>query len=405
LNRRCCGFTLLGLVVLSSALAQAQVPLGLEFQVSTYTNGYQFAPSVDLDADGDFVVVWSSPHDGSVRGVFGRRFASTGVPLAAEFQVNSRTANLQTAASVASTSAGAFVVSWTSSEQDGQGYGIFARRWSASGTALAAEFQVNSYTAGVQQRALLAADTDGDFVAVWEGEGMGDASGVFGRRFDSAGRPQGSEFRVNSVTLGAQSQAAIGMAARGDFVVAWSSPDASGYGVFARRFTSSGAAAGPEFQVNTSVADLESYPTLTLDQDGDFVIAWTSQQGGAVTRVFARRFDSSGSPSGAEFRVDVDASGDQSQPAVAFDAGGDLVIVWDSPRDAGTIGLFAQRFESPGRAVGPARQVNTYVTGTQYGAAIGAGADGDFVVVWTSAEQDGSGYGVFGRRFAAPAPR
>ena len=383
--------------------APAQMPVSSEFQVNAHTVGYQIEPDIGLDAEGDFVVVWTSPHDGSRRGVFGRRFTSAGTPLATEFQINSHTASQQVGGALTVSASGAFVVSWASGEQDGSSEGIFARRFSAAGKALAAEFQVNTFTTGAQQQPKLAAAADGDFVAVWEGGGSGDASGIFGRRFDSAGKAQGVEFRVNSTTVGAQSHSAIDVAPSGEFVVAWSSPDGSGYGVFAQRFTSAGAAVGSEFVVNTNVANLQSYPAVAIDGRREVVIVWTSLQNGSTTRVFARRFDSSGRPAGAELQVDVDAGGDQLQPAAALDGAGDLVIVWDSSRDAGTTGLFAQQFKGRGGAASPARQVNTYVAGAQYGGAIAAHASGDFVVVWTSALQDGSGYGVFGRRFEAGA--
>jgi hypothetical protein len=35
-------------------------PVGSEFQVNTYTTGYQQKSSVATDSDGDFVVVWGS---------------------------------------------------------------------------------------------------------------------------------------------------------------------------------------------------------------------------------------------------------------------------------------------------------------------------------------------------------
>ena len=63
--------------------AEAQVvPLGSEFQVNTFTTDGQYYASVAADADGDFIVVWTSQdQDGSFSGVFGQRYASTGTPL------------------------------------------------------------------------------------------------------------------------------------------------------------------------------------------------------------------------------------------------------------------------------------------------------------------------------------
>ena len=61
--------------------------------------------------------------DGSSLGVFGQRYASSGAPLGAEFQVNTYTTNIQVSPSVASDTAGNFVVVWESYHQDGSGYG------------------------------------------------------------------------------------------------------------------------------------------------------------------------------------------------------------------------------------------------------------------------------------------
>jgi CheY-like chemotaxis protein len=48
---------------------------------------------------------------------------------------------------------------------------------------------------------------------------------------------------------------------------------------------------------------------------------------------------------------------------------------------------------------GPEFQVNTYTTGIQRYPAVAMADSGDFVVVWHSRDQDGSGWGIFGQRF------
>ena len=53
-------------------------------------------PSVAVDADGDFVVAWTSAgQDGTAYGVFAARFNSAGAPQGAEFQVNTYTTSIQ----------------------------------------------------------------------------------------------------------------------------------------------------------------------------------------------------------------------------------------------------------------------------------------------------------------------
>ena len=85
------------LVMLSLAVLLAETPelqaqaAGSEFLVNTYTISTQRLPAVAAGGNGDFVVVWESDgQDGNPLhpGVFGQRFASAGVALGSEFQVN-----------------------------------------------------------------------------------------------------------------------------------------------------------------------------------------------------------------------------------------------------------------------------------------------------------------------------
>jgi hypothetical protein len=63
--------------------------------------------------------------------------------------------------------------------------------------------------------------------------------------------------------------------------------------------------------------------------------------------------------------------------------------------------VFARLFDRTGKAATSDFQVNAYTLGAQDLPSIAASASG-FVAVWKSSEQDRSGYGVFGQRFAPP---
>src|SRR5262245_29869697 len=71
-------------------------------------------------------------------------------------------------------------------------------------TAIGAEFQVNAYTPSAQAHAAVAVAANGAFVVVWDSVGVtaqdGSSNGVFGRRFSSSGAAFGGEFQVNSFT-------------------------------------------------------------------------------------------------------------------------------------------------------------------------------------------------------------
>ena len=118
-----------------------------------------------MDADGDFVVAWQSNlQDGSGNGIFAQRYNAAGVAQGVEFRVNTTTANSQILPDIALDADGDFVIAWTSYGQDGSGNGIFAQRYNAAGVAQGIEFRVNTTTANFQVSPDIAMDADGDFV-------------------------------------------------------------------------------------------------------------------------------------------------------------------------------------------------------------------------------------------------
>ena len=201
--------------------------MGSEFQINSYTSLSQFAPDVSGVGSG-FVVVWSSPHDGSgsSQGVFGSRFSSAGARVGVEFQVNVYTTAGQFDAHVAGLGS-SFVVTWTSNGQDGDAYGVFARRFGSNGNPIGAEFQVATRTLGDQENASVAGDGAGGFVVVWESLGDYNQGGVFGQRFSSSGTRLGEQFQVNTYFTAPQIAPEVAEASQG-FVVVWDSSRRTG---------------------------------------------------------------------------------------------------------------------------------------------------------------------------------
>src|SRR5207244_3553566 len=115
-------------------------------------------------------------------------------------------------------------------------------------------------------------------------------------------------------------------------------------------------------------------------------------------------YASSGTPLGPEFRVNTYTTNAQGYPSVAADPSGNFVVGWDSPQDGSGYGVFGQRYASSGAPVGPEFLVNTYPTNDPYDSSVLADASGNFVVVWESNLQDGSSLGVFGQRYSQIVP-
>ena len=173
---------------------------------------------------------------------------------------------------------GDFVVTWSSSGQDGNGYGVFARRFNSAAAPLAPEFQVNTTFTSHQYFSRVGVNADGDFVIVWSGAvDFGASFRIYGQRFSSSGATRGVEFVVNGNPDDTSFSPGIAVDADGDFVVAWQAngPDGSGQGIFARHFKASGLTQYLESRVDTTTAGDQDYPSVDADPEGDFIVTWT----------------------------------------------------------------------------------------------------------------------------------
>ncbi len=382
--------------------------VGSEFQVNTYTTSDQFYPAVAMSPTGEFVVVWSSiSQDGDSYGNFGQRFESTGMPSGAEFQINTYTTSYQTRPSIVMDGSGGFVVVWTSYEQDGDSFGVFGRRFDSAGDPLGGEFQANTFTTFDQYRPAVSANTSGDFVIVWvSGIQDGSLRGIFAQRFDSGGMQADAEFQVNTFTTGVQRFPAVSMDDSGAFIVAWESHGQEGSqgGIFAQRFDSNGMRSGAEFQVNSFTTGNQVYAAIATVPGGDFMVVWQSPKTGN-SEITGQRYAGGGQPLGAEFRIADSVPYAQFEPTVAGEESGGFVVVWgESFSDGSGTGIVGRRIGASGSPVSGDFQVNTYTTGTQRLSVAGMNGAGDLVVAWQGESQDGASYGVFGQRFRGRAP-
>jgi hypothetical protein len=376
---------------------------GDDFQVDVYTADTQHGPAVAMEADGDFVLAWNAGggRDGAFHGVFGQRFDSAGARRGMQFQVNVYTTGDQFQPAVVVMPAGGFVVVWYSDAQDGRYGGLFGRRFASAGTALGGEFQVNSYTDSDQENAAIGLLPGGAFVVVWESDDQdGNGAGIFARRFSSLAVALGAELQVNAVTSAQQASPAIAVESDGDFVVAWRGEDGDDGGIRARRFDSAGAAQAVEFQINAQTIGHQDSPALGVSGTGEIMAVWNGADGNA-TGVVGRRLGASGTPLGGELSINELVGDQQDSPALAMNPGGSFVVTWQSyGQDGSELGVFARRF-APGAAGASAEfQVNAYTPSSQVDPAIAIDSDGDFVVAWNSFGQDGDSDGVFARLFA-----
>ena len=91
--------------------------------------------------------------------------------------------------------------------------------------------------------------------------------------------PLGSQFQVNTVTTNWQVTPSVGMDENGDFTVAWASQGQSMSffnAIEAQRFDRDGNRLGNEFMVNnTDLTDVSFSPYVAMSDDGSIGITWS----------------------------------------------------------------------------------------------------------------------------------
>jgi Ca2+-binding RTX toxin-like protein len=298
-------------------------------------------------------------------------------------------------------------------------------------TRIGAETAINSTLPGQQTNASVVALADGRYMVVWttdEAGADGNGSAVMGRLFSATGTPIGTEFVMNVLTQGFQSEGDLTLLDNGTVVGAYRSDvsnadplgqpgalDESVAGIGGRLMTLSAAGVTLDplnRKFNTTVDGIQDKGRVTALFDGGFVAVYTdfSQTGGDVTAaaVRAQRYDALGNPVGSEILVNtITANGQLDARAAALGDGG-FVIIWmdDSQTlpDNDVTALYSQRFDGAGNKIGAQTLVNTTTTGNQSAADIAGWANGRYVAVWQdSSEASGMGasFDVRGQLFNA----
>ncbi len=190
----------------------------------------------------------------------------------------------------------------------------------------------------------------------------------------------------------------IGRDAAGNSFVVWANQTAPA-GVYGRRYDAVGQALGGEFHVGaTSVGTTK--PAVAVNARGDTVVVWES----SATYVYANRYDANGDLVGPiKVPASTFAANERlSQPDVGIDANGNYVVVWIR-ETAGVSRVLARRFSAAGEPLAAAQLVAD--VGQQYSPSIAVSPDGSYVVTWIDPKEDGEAapenVGVKARRYSA----
>ncbi len=326
--------------------------------------------------------------------------AFTVLQVGPETLVNTTTAHDQQNSGVTRLSDGGWVVTWESTNQDGSGSGIYQQRYNSDGSRNGGEVQVNTWTPNSQSDPSITLLSNGGWVVTWTSYGQltgteyETSTSIFQQCFNADGTRSGTEVRVNTTLTGNQQNSSVTLVQDGRWIVTWESvgQDGSGSGIYQQIYNADGSQYGGETRVNRTTADQQQAPSVTAlsDPDGGWLVTWQSlSQDGSSYGIYQQRYNRTGIPFGPEKLINTVTEGPQRNPSATVLSDGGWVVTWQSlDEDGSGYGIYQQRYDAEGAAVeGPAR-VNTVTSDDQIMPSVTALADGGWLVAWQSSYQD-----------------
>ncbi|MBA4148275.1 MAG: fibronectin type III domain-containing protein [Verrucomicrobia bacterium] len=248
---------------------------------------------------------------------------------------------------------------------------------------------------------------DGGVAFVWQGGSIGMQE-IYLRILGSNGIFATGDLLVNTYTNQQQAHPVIACLNDGNLVVAWSSQgqDGSLQGVYAKVISPEGVSLSSDLQVNQTTHLNQRNPSVAALADGNFVLVWASERlsgvgatnaGSHVVDIMGRVFSPVGLPLSDEFQLSA-LDAIGSQPSVAARESGGFLVAWGQLTPAHTNSWdIYARAFDVNNSPISAPVVVNTYRNGDQFAPKLASHDENALVVWTSLGQDGSHDGVFGR--------
>ena len=266
-----------------------------------------------------------------------------------------------------------------------------ARQFLASGMPATGNLACNpTLSQHVQDEPEICYSTTGHQLVAWsERYGYdGEIMGIFGRIFSASGVATGPEFQINQIWQASQWRPLIAGRPDGKWLVMWSG-DWDGDAMF-RIVNPDGTFFSPDIRVNTFDNGAQVDTAGAAAPNGRMLLVFVDFSGyggvGTGTNLWVRLYDANGLPVQAApvpLNTASFTATDQREPRVAADGLGRFIVTWeDQSKDGSGYGIFARRFSNDGAALGTEFQVNANALGSQRNPKICADAVGNFIIAW-----------------------
>jgi hypothetical protein len=255
---------------------------------------YFYMPKVEISPTGSFIIVWTDQRDTWKNGkIRCQMYDANSNPIGANFEINDPVErNIKCEKpSLGIDANGNFIVVW---ETDLNGYrdnwDIYGKIFHSDGSPYQANFMIND-DGGSSDQFHPAVDmlADGSFVVTWNDTREGN-NDIFAQRYDSNWNPIGNNFIVNDGGLTSrQFNPSIAFTADGKFVIAWQDARNRNDDIYAQKFDADGNKIGGNYRVSDDDgAAIQSNPQVDCSGENIYFTWQDNRIPNEKDNIFAR---------------------------------------------------------------------------------------------------------------------
>jgi hypothetical protein len=280
----------------------------------------------------------------------------------------------------------------------------------ASYVRQAAEYAPGGHLPGDQVQPSISLNSSGGYIVWQDNITDGDGLGISAVRLDASLSAQFGVQRVNQQGVGDQENPQVAMLNNGGAVFVWQGGPRGQQHIYARFLSSGNTWVTGDIMVNTATNFFQTSPVVTTLNNGNVVVSWSSYgQDGSMQGIYAQQLNSTGAKIATEFSVNQYTSYNQRTPAVGALANGGFVISWVSEQErkaattsaAASVDIYLRLYNASGAPVSGEILANTS-TNVCANPSVAGAADGSFYITWSQLDTvfDNS-WDIYGRMFSS----
>jgi hypothetical protein len=334
-----------------------------------------------------------------------------------DFRVNDdATTKYQNAAKLDVDKDGNFVIVWQDQRNMSgpihPSYDIYFQRFDYNGEFQGNNFKINFHDSAAYVPNIIM-KKDGGFIIAWqEGVYVGqwvDSINYFIRIYNKFGIPISERIKVNDsiFTCPITEPPAIGISNSNNIFIVMTMIQGL-YGsnhIYLQKLDSLGNKIGINEMVNDNISNKnQDYPDISIRNDGSFIIVWQDYRIGSGD-IYMQKYNTLGQKIGTNVRVNddpVNPSIVHGEPSVSSDSFGNFCIAWDDSRESsgGWIDIYCQKYDTSFNLIGSNFKVNQGSYWERGNAIIKKRNNGYFVIGWSDYWANGQGWCPYFRRFS-----